>query len=104
MYSGGPRAKNLLTSGDSSVAHAGDLVMLGCDDGEQCQRILLYPFVNLPCLRNGEERAVHVWAYKQRGLKCHMFRVPECSLEIVGMDLLLSGVTLCPINSGKFGR
>lgn len=49
MYSGGPRAKTLLTSGDSSVAHAGDLVMLGCDDGEPCQRIFLYPFVNLPC-------------------------------------------------------
>lgn len=33
-----------------------------------------------------------------------MFRVPECSVEIVGTDLLLNGVTLCPINSGKFGR
>lgn len=27
---------------------------------------------------------VHVWAHKQRGSRCHMFHVPECSLEIVG--------------------
>lgn len=107
MYSGGPRAtRALLTSGDSSVAHAGDLVVLGCDDGEPDQSIFLCPFVNLPCstVLGMEKRVVHVWAHKQRRLKCHMFRVPECSLEIVGTDLLLNGLTLCPINSGKFGR
>lgn len=50
MYSGGPRAtRALLTSGDSFVAHAGDLVMLDCDDGEPDQHIFLCLFVNLPC-------------------------------------------------------
>lgn len=67
MDSGGPGAtRALLTSGDSSVAHAGDLVVLGRDDGEPGQSIFLCPFVNLPCssLRNGEARVVHVWARK----------------------------------------
>lgn len=88
------------------MAHAGDLSCLTVMMESQAN-VFFFSFCELAMLhglRNGEGRVVHVCAHKQRGSRCHMFRVPECSLEIVGTDLLLNVVTLCPINSGKFGR